>query len=323
MKYNSSKFFPVFKAGSYPQGDVSIEFINEVASNYDENFKKSPLTVDHQDGKSYAWIKALKVEEDTLLASFDEVTEEAVNLTQSGNYRYPSVEFKEYDRDGKKIKYLRAITLTNFNEVKNLPQLKFAEGIHIYKTNDLTLKFFQFKGVIKRFIEKFALELDENVSEDAFVNIVETKFTELKTKISALEAENIKLKNSSPVSEIRFNEIKEELESLKKLRIDDLLEAAASTGKIAPADKENYRAFAEYNFDLAKKMFNEMPVKEILKPKQILTQYPEVTELTNPKFVKSDGVIYKYEEVIKDSSLLKKFNDDELAELKKQSETFK
>jgi hypothetical protein len=323
MKYNSSKFFPVFKAGGYPQGDVPVDFINEVAANYNEDFKKSPLTIDHQDGKSYAWVKALKVEDDTLLASFDEVTDEAVHLTQTGNYRYPSVEFKEYERDGKKIKYLRAITLTNFNEVKNLPQLKFTEGVQIFKTNDLMLTFVQLKDLIKSFSEKFDIKLSEYDSEAEFLKSVEAKFSEFKNIITKLETENITLKNSNPFNGVKFNEIKEELETMKKLRIDDLLENAAKDGKIAPIDKENYRAFVEYNFDLARKMFNEMPVKEILKPKQIASQFPEMVELTNPKFVKPNGVLYRYEEVIKDSSLLKRFSDDELAELKKQSETFK
>lgn len=310
--YDKNKFFKVFRAGKYPQGNVSVDDLKEIAANYSTDYKKSPLTLEHKDGKSYAWVHALKVDGDTLLAAFDEVSDEAINLTK-GDYRYPSVEIANYEHNGKKMKYLRAISLTNFNEVKALPQLKFSDDNVIAYYSEFNIQFENsenqtsyMKNLIKKFSGKFGLKLSDNATEDELFNAVCAKFDE----------------NPNQDKELlqKYNELQTEIKSINQSRVEDVLESAVATGKITPAQKDKYRKFAEVDIDSAKTVFNEMPVLPEFKKDVVNgSNVSRAVDTTDAKFSKKDGTHYTYEEVIKDPKLVKTFSESELAALKEKS----
>jgi hypothetical protein len=47
-KGGQMKFFEVFKAGKYPQGDFSEDDVETLAKNYEPEFCEAPITLDHE-----------------------------------------------------------------------------------------------------------------------------------------------------------------------------------------------------------------------------------------------------------------------------------
>ena len=123
------KFFEVFKAGSYPQGNFSKSEVSELAKNYDPAFCEAPITLDHeQKGPAYGWVESLKEENGILKASFKDLSDELKEFVNQGKYKKISVEiYKELE--GKKP-YLKAVSFlgASIPQVKGMKAVEFKEG---------------------------------------------------------------------------------------------------------------------------------------------------------------------------------------------------
>lgn len=123
------KFFEVFRAGTYPQGDFSEDDVEALAKNYNPKFCEAPITLDHeQRGPAYGWVKELKAEDGKLKASFRDISPELKDLVQSGKYKKISVEiYKNLEGIGP---YLKSITFLGaaIPQVKGMEPVEFKEG---------------------------------------------------------------------------------------------------------------------------------------------------------------------------------------------------
>src|SRR5574344_279373 len=103
------KFFEVFKAGKYPQGNFTKAEIQELAKNYDPSFCEAPITLDHeQKGPAYGWVDNLKEENGILKASFKNLSKDLKEFVQDGKYKKISIEIYR-ELEGKKP-YLKAVS---------------------------------------------------------------------------------------------------------------------------------------------------------------------------------------------------------------------
>jgi hypothetical protein len=323
----AQKFFKIFRAGNYPQGNISEADVQEMASTYDPSLHEAPLTVNHDDkSPSYATVDAVKAVGKELYASFKDVLAEAIDINKK--FRKPSIEIAEYD--GRK--YLRAVSLTNFPQVKGLDTIAFSEKKNsVFFTEGLTLDLNKGVTMFSEQITKLAETLSINLSNysvegdiiaaaTAAVQNLQTKLTDTSAQVSSLSlnlakfseaeitpesfAETLAAKNALEKKVLSFEE---EMKRLTAKRVDDLVSFAVQSKDVTPAQGEGLRKFAEANYDEAKKFVDGLPSKK-----------------ENPPLhsAKPDDKEYAYEEIIKDPSLAAKFSETELAEMKKRSKIF-
>lgn len=320
------KFFKIFKAGKYPQGNVTKEDIAEIANSYNRDYHEAPLTILHDDkSPAYAVVDELIADNENLLASFTDISEDAYEMNKK--YKRPSIEIANYE--GKK--YCRAITLTNFPQVKGLDKIKFEENSSLFFTEGLTLNLskgtIMFNENLIKLAESLSIPISDYNSEGDLIQAAQEKIDTLKSeldevtkKVTSLSLNVSKFDEAGITIEI-YNELKTKLDSALKdkeeaeklvqqyneKRIDDLITFAVKEKKFLPSQTESLKKFAQLDFDNAKKFIDALPEKPLNNPL--------------PK-LKPDGKEYTYEEVIKDPSLMKNFSEDELAVLKNNSKIF-
>lgn len=249
----------VFKAGKYGDFEVTIDMLNQIAGNYDTTYKKSPINIDHWGSESYGWIDSVIVNGEYLEAEID-FTDEGKALLATGKYKYPSVEFVDYDG----MPYLRAIALTNYNRVKNLPELKYSEE-NIRRFAEASCKFnfeevfkevykqnsnIKMKNLITKLAGLFSVNYDETTTDE----------TVLQSVIAAAESAISKIKNfdDEGVTVESFNDLKLQLISFGEKRANDLVESAVAANKILPSQKEKYLKLAKAEYESVAAIFAEI-----------------------------------------------------------------
>lgn len=320
------KFYRVFRAGVYPYGTVTVSDIQEIADGYDRNFHEAVLNINHDDwSPALAVVDQVKVEGKDLLVSFDEITDEAYTL--NNKYRKPSVEIIRYDKGDKTVKYLRAVTLTNFPMVKGMDRMSFNENSTVFFSEDITLNLNKGKKMVNEFLiklaEKFGLTKDNKDDTQLFTEIESavtalqtsaagiTKFTEAGVtveKFNELNTETGNLKTQVTQLNTEKTNLTAEVSELKTKRSEFLKSAAIKFTEMTPAQAESLKTFADSNYDGALQQF------DALKPKPVNPKLPKV---------KADGGAYTYEEILKDPELASQFSEDERIELRKQSKNFR
>lgn len=321
-----SKDYKVFRAGQYPQGTVTVDMLKRMAERYNPAYHEAVLNLFHDDTTpALARVDAVKVEGDELFVSFADVHPDAKVFCKL--WSKPSIEIIKYDGEP----YLRAVTLTNFPEVKSLDRIEFKEkqkktGSTFYFTEGLTLDLStnstNLKGSpMNDFIIRLAEKLNINVSDYSVEGDVVAKAIELVTGLQTQLAEataNVGKYSEAGITPEKFAELsaahdaaKATITELSQKRVDDLLAFAVETKDVLPANAENIRKFAQTDYDGAKNLISSLPPK---RPNVILAR-------PNPGG-KTKGE-HTYEEVIKDPELAKLYSDTEIADLKKQSKTFR
>jgi hypothetical protein len=119
----------VFRAGSYPQGDVSEADLDDIVATYDPALHEAPVTLDHAtSGPALGWVASLSRVGDRLVARLRDVSGKLKELVGSGAYRKRSAEIY-LDFAGTGRKYLRAVTFLGAGvpEVKGLAEVRFDE----------------------------------------------------------------------------------------------------------------------------------------------------------------------------------------------------
>ena len=325
------KWQTIFKAGNYdPQGRFTEQDISDIAAAYDPvNTHEAPLWVGHPnmfsaEPKALAWVSALRAVGDELQALFTDVTEELKHLVSSKTFKRCSVELHKFkNAEGIEKWYLVAVGLTN-RPAASIPALEFTGRNYNQSfltsrttfTNENVLLFHKphnntmFQKLIQT-AAKFGLDVSgitEANAESLFASL-DAKFTEVSSTVAALKTENETLKAS--------------VAQFSQQRVEDLLSSAIADGKILPADKDKYSAFAKDNFDAAKAMFSAMPVNPAFQ--RDVTGSPAARgddSKTNKtkKFTNPDGSPLTYSQFLdnslKDVDYLKNFTNEEVDELK-------
>ncbi len=125
----TKRFFTVFRAGKFPQGEFPRSSIEAVANHYDPSFSEAPVTVDHaKSGPAFGWVDGARAVGDDLQVSFRDVAPELKEAVEAGRYRKISIElFRQLDG---RAPYLKAVTLLGATppQIKDLPAITFADG---------------------------------------------------------------------------------------------------------------------------------------------------------------------------------------------------
>lgn len=233
------KFFEVFKAGNYPQGNFSVKDVEILASNYDANFSEAPITLDHeQKGPAYGWVSGLKSENGKLKASFRDVTDELKEYVQSGKYKKISVEiYKELE--GRKP-YLKAVSFLG----AAIPQIKGMEPVE-FKEGETETYIFEIKSSETKNENKELLELQRQITEvedkiKLFANKTETSeiVSYLQGKIEELSGQVSKISNNLALKDDIELELKKFRQETKQAEFELFLDQQLSLGKLTPSQKD-------------------------------------------------------------------------------------
>ena len=95
-----SGWHEVFRAGKYPQGDVTVSQVQEMVDNYDPDYIEAPVVIGHpkNNDPAYGWVSGLKRRGDVLFAQFRELVPEFVQAVQDGRFKKRSIRMKTTDR---------------------------------------------------------------------------------------------------------------------------------------------------------------------------------------------------------------------------------
>lgn len=191
------EFYEIFRAGNYPQRSVSEEDIAQIASSYDASFQEAPISIFHWgDGFAYGWIKELKAEGSSLLASFKDVTDELKAMVATKKLKNHSIELYE-DLQGKGL-YLKALAMLGSAApaVKGMNPIQFAEGeAESYKFEE-----------VPAFAKDFAVDYYKAQASKA-----ESEKSQLETDLAQEKAKSEQF--SSENEEIQFTQRQADFES--------------------------------------------------------------------------------------------------------------
>ena len=310
------KFFEVFKAGTYPQGNFTQAEVRELAKNYDPEFCEAPITLDHeQKGPAYGWVESLKEENGTLKASFKDLADDLKEFVQKGKYKKISVEIYR-ELEGKKP-YLKAVSFlgASIPQVKGMKAVEFRDAeseTYVFDTTggtgvtditggtnttggtgttDTTDETEELKTTIKE-LEKQIADFQEKAKKN-------TEIKELKSQVKDLNIQLAKFKNEAEGKEELARELKEIKENLRNKDFNEFIDKQIETGILTPANKDavfsilcdldNVKKFDETsdgvnNFKtfisaLPKQIeFNELAKKTTDKPTVDVEKYAEADE---------------------------------------------
>lgn len=291
------KLYKVFTAGKHgKKTEITEADIHEIADNYDPEYFEAPLTIDHKsDGGALGWVSNVIAKGKDLYVEFKDISEVVKNLTSKGEYKRPSIEIAEYEDKGK---YLRAVSLVIFPAVKRLPAMQFSSD-----------------GEAKIFYSSENLEFSKNKKQNNN-NMEITKFSEKLGLDEAATLEDIVVafneKYDDKVKEVadltkKVETLETDAKKFAETQIDSLISSALASGKIIKSQEASIKTFAEANFDECRKYIDSLPVKSIYKDDQSKQNY---------KNNKSGEKELKYEDVLKDPNLAKKFSEEELEDLR-------
>lgn len=256
------KFFEVFKAGKYPQGNYTKKQIEEIAKNYNPQFCEAPITIDHnQSGPAYGWVDAVKADNDKLKVSFKDVPEEFEKEVNAGKYKKVSVELYR-NLEGKGA-YLKAVSFLG----AATPQVK---GLEPIKFMDAESDFYEFDSEDNNETEQFSQEdIDELKKQISELENQLTVYKEsnkkletiksLKEKISALTDEVATFKEKAQGKEEIEKELNDIKSALKKKEYDEFIDKQIDKGILIPANRETIISVLQH-LDNVKKFGEDSPV---------------------------------------------------------------
>ena len=190
------KWIEILKAGKYPQGDVSLEMLQQMADSYDPDYISAPFIPEHRkyneqgelinNMSALAWVKDVKLTGNSLLVLVD--NEQFLKNYYDGiSYKYASAEIQTEEIKGKRTYYLGAIAVTNFpaSKIKQI-KLNETELLRVYTSKiikeDIAMNKEDFIKLCK------TLGLPENSTPE----VVITKLTEMKTKLEEKGGDDFK-----------------------------------------------------------------------------------------------------------------------------------
>lgn len=232
------KFFEVFKAGKYPQGNFTKKEIAQIATNYDPKFCEAPITIDHQQsGPAYGWVDVVKADNDKLKVSFKDVPEEFEKEVNSGKYKKVSVELYR-NLEGKGA-YLKAVSFLGAAtpQVKGLEPIKFMESeADIFEfENEETIENVSQDEIND--LKKQVIDLENQVASYKESNKKLETIKSLKEKISALNDEVATFKEKAKDKEEIEKELNDIKLSLKKKEFEEFIDKQIEKGTLVPANK--------------------------------------------------------------------------------------
>ena len=233
------KFFEVFKAGKYPQGNFTKKEIAEIAKNYDPAFCEAPITIDHQQsGPAYGWVDIAKADGEKLKVSFKEMPADFKAAINEGKYKKVSVEIYR-NLEGKGA-YLKAVSFLGAAtpQEKGLEPIKFMESeSDVYEFNSDDEGEEQFSEAEIEDLKNQVAELEKQVAKFKEGNKKLETIKSLKEKISALTDEVATFKEKAQGKEEIEKELTDIKAAIKKREFDEFIDKQIDKGTLVPANK--------------------------------------------------------------------------------------
>ncbi|MBP3847442.1 hypothetical protein J6I39_06800 [bacterium] len=238
------KYFQVFKAGKYPQGEFTQKDVEEIAKNYDPSFCEAPITIDHeQTGPAYGWVDKVKTDGDILQVSFKDTPKSFQDDVNAGKYKKVSVElYKNLEGKGH---YLKAVSFLGaaIPQVKGLEPVKFmdseSEIFEFEVLEDETENFTQDEiDDLKKQVEDLENQIAKFKEKDKQKEQKLETIKSLKDKISALTNKVSTFKEKAQGKEQIEQELNDIKTALKNKEYEDFIEKQINDGKLVPANKD-------------------------------------------------------------------------------------
>lgn len=232
------KFYEVFKAGKYPQGNFTKKEIAEIAKNYDPKFCEAPITIDHQQsGPAYGWVDTVKADGDKLKVAFKDIPESFEKDVNDGKYKKVSVELYR-NLEGKGA-YLKAVSFLGAAtpQVKGLEPIKFMESeSDVYEFNsDEEPEQFSEEEIVE--LKNQVAELEEQLAKFKENNKKMETIKSLKEKISALNDEVATFKEKAKDKESIEKELSDIKTMIKNREFDEFIDKQITKGILVPTNK--------------------------------------------------------------------------------------
>ncbi len=226
----ASMWIDVFKSGKYPQGTFNEEYLQKIADNYDINYFKAPLTIDHEDkGPAFGWVKAVKHDDGILYVMFESLSKEIINDVNEGKYANRSIEiYENLDGIGP---YLKAVTLLG----AGAPAVK---GLKTFKFNDEKGQYMKFSSTSKQ--EDDISSYDKATKTISFEEMVYSE--EPKQVIEAVKMfnelmdENTKHKSALEKLEQKYKELESRI---RKEKVSEEVKRFLEESKISPQNEKD------------------------------------------------------------------------------------
>jgi hypothetical protein len=142
----TDKWYEIFIAGEYPQGNFSESYLDQVISNFERDKKAGvPITLDHiREGEAYGWVGGLKRVGKKLLASFSDVTDGLIEAVKAKKYKNVSSGFHpsearllEVSFLGAKLPQIKSLEPPTFSLPDDLLCIEFAEWMDDEEDDDM------------------------------------------------------------------------------------------------------------------------------------------------------------------------------------------
>lgn len=232
------RFFEIFKAGNYPQGNFSIKDIETIVQNYDPTFCEAPITLDHeQKGPALGWIDKLWAENGILKASFRDLSPELKELVKSGKYKKVSVEiYRNLESRGP---YLKSVSFLGAAapQVKGMEPIEFKDGeseIYIFELKETEIKtsdeLIKFKEQVSELENQLKLFTDRKETTE-IVSMLQEKVKEISSQIVKMQDDSIaRQKAEQELSKLR--------KEVKQSEFEQFLEKQLEAGNLTPTQKD-------------------------------------------------------------------------------------
>lgn len=250
----NNKWIEVFKAGKYPQGNVTNADLQELVTNYDPKYFESPITIDHIDtGPSYGWVEKVKLDGDKLYALFHDVEESFQEDVKKGRYKNRSIEY--YPNLDGKGKYLRAVSFLGAHPpaVKGMAPITFSEAKKITFPNGDYLAFDEYRmpavgrvlqNIREWILEKFGSDEANKVINQFDIDALKEPLPSDNQAFSDNNQQKFNLKELT-VNPEEIEKLKADNTRLLKFQEDSLKEKAAFIAFKENIRKENYNKWLE------------------------------------------------------------------------------
>ena len=206
------KWIEILRAGKYPQGNVSLGDIQQMAESYDPNYQQALFIPEHRrfdeqgqlvnNMSALAWIKAVRVNGNALEVLVDD-EDFLQNYYDGKHYKYASAEIETHTINNVKTKYLGAVAVTNFPASK-IKQIKLNDEIlSVYtikiKKEDSVMNKEQFIQLCKAL----------GIAEDSTPEVAITKLTEMQTALKEKGNDDLKAIADQLTSVIKLVKVEE------------------------------------------------------------------------------------------------------------------
>lgn len=124
-----ARWFEVFKAGKYPQGDVSKADVEHIARTYDPSWREAPVVLGHPktDDPAFGWVAAVKAQAGRLFVQFRDLAGDFVKAVRAKRFSRVSIRILRTPERGMYLGHVGFLGAA-LPAVAGLEPIKFEQG---------------------------------------------------------------------------------------------------------------------------------------------------------------------------------------------------